>query len=186
MKTRNKHARDVRVENRGALAEREAADRADGVAAEPLERQQRFLVARQGAVEPRDRFARDRLQPLRADVVAERPPRLADVVFVRRRRALRASETARATRGTSAARDPPASAAASPRRRGCDTDRRSRARAAAVRARDTSQQRCAEPAPRAGRGSAARRGVRVGCRPVATRAVCGRAPRTGSRYNRAT
>src|SRR5688572_25717163 len=39
------------------------------------------------------------------------------------RRAPRATDTCGATRRTSAARDRPGSAAASPRRRGCDTDR---------------------------------------------------------------
>ena len=54
------HARDVGVENRRALAEREAADRAGGVGADALERQQRLLVGRQLAAVARDRFARDR------------------------------------------------------------------------------------------------------------------------------
>ena len=44
------HAGDVGVEDRGALAEREAADRAGGVFADALERQQRFAIARQLAV----------------------------------------------------------------------------------------------------------------------------------------
>ena len=69
------HARDVGVENRRALAEREAADRAGGVGADAFERQQRLFVGRQLAAVARDRFARDRLQPLRPDVVAERIPR---------------------------------------------------------------------------------------------------------------
>ncbi len=34
------HARDIGVENRGPLAEREASDRAGGVGADALERQQ--------------------------------------------------------------------------------------------------------------------------------------------------
>ena len=46
------HARDVGVEDRGALAEREAADRAGGVGADALERQQRLLVGRQLAAVP--------------------------------------------------------------------------------------------------------------------------------------
>ncbi len=41
------HARDVRVEDRRALAEREAPDRAGGVRADALERPQRRLVGRQ-------------------------------------------------------------------------------------------------------------------------------------------
>ena len=79
------HARDVGVENGGALAEREAADRAGRVGADALEREQRLLVGRQLAAVARDRLARDRLQALRPDVVAERIPR---------RRSLRASGAA--------------------------------------------------------------------------------------------
>src|SRR5437016_4546220 len=41
------NARDVGVENRGALAKRKAPDRAGGVRADALEREQRLLVRRQ-------------------------------------------------------------------------------------------------------------------------------------------
>ena len=44
MKTRNKHARDVGVQDRGALPEREAPDRTRRVGADALEREQRGLV----------------------------------------------------------------------------------------------------------------------------------------------
>ena len=64
--------------------EREAADRAGGVGADALERQQRLLVRGQLAAVARHRLARDRVQPPRPDVVAERPPRRADVLLGRR------------------------------------------------------------------------------------------------------
>ena len=68
------HARDVGVEDRRALAERKAADRAGRVGADALEGEKRFFVGGQLAAVSGDRLARDRLQPLRADVVAERVP----------------------------------------------------------------------------------------------------------------
>ena len=88
------HARHVGVENGLALAEREAANRAGGVLADALERQQRLAIARQLAVVVLDRLLRDGLQALRPDVVAERPPRL-------RSRPPAAPRRARRTTGTS-------------------------------------------------------------------------------------
>ena len=132
------HARDVGVDDRGALAEREAHDRAGGVGADALEATQRRLVGRQPAVVALDRLARDRLQAPRPDVVAERAPRLAPRPLRRRRRQrVERRVLLEPLRGTSAARDRPASAAASPRRRGCGTGRRSSATAASGRSCDT-------------------------------------------------
>src|SRR5206468_5108766 len=64
------HARDVRVEDRRALAKREAPDGPGGVFADSLERQQRLLVGRQLPAVPLDRLTRDRLQAAWTDVVA--------------------------------------------------------------------------------------------------------------------
>src|SRR5260221_5291632 len=72
-------ARDVGVENRRPLAESEAHDGARRVLADPLERPERRLVRRQLAAVALDRLACDRVEPLRADVVTERPPGLGDV-----------------------------------------------------------------------------------------------------------
>ena len=77
------HACDVRVENRGALPKRKAADGAGGVGADALEREQRRFILRQLSAVLRDRFARDRLQAPGADVVAERIPRRRHFVFRR-------------------------------------------------------------------------------------------------------
>ena len=52
-------ARDVGVEYRGALAEREAADRARGVLADALEREQRVFVLWKLSAVRRDGLARD-------------------------------------------------------------------------------------------------------------------------------
>ena len=76
-------ASHIRVENRRALAEREAANRPHRVPAEPLEREKRRFVAGKGTVVTGHGFARNHLQPLRPDVVAQRPPRLRDVLLVR-------------------------------------------------------------------------------------------------------
>src|SRR5260221_8679634 len=72
-------ARDVGVEIRRPLAEGEAHDGARRVLADPLERPERRLVRRQLAAVALDRLACDRVEPLRADVVTERPPGLGDV-----------------------------------------------------------------------------------------------------------
>ena len=53
------HARDVGVENGGALAEGKAANGASGVLANALERQQRLAIGRQLAVVLRDRLLSD-------------------------------------------------------------------------------------------------------------------------------
>ena len=54
------------------------------VCADALERQQRVVaIGRQLAAVARDRLARDRVQPPRPDVVAERPPRFGHVVLGR-------------------------------------------------------------------------------------------------------
>ena len=74
-------ARDVGVEDRGAFAEREAADRAGGVLADAFEGQERVAIGGQPAAIAFHGFARDGVQPAWADVVAKRPPRLRDVVF---------------------------------------------------------------------------------------------------------
>ena len=105
------HPRDVGVENGGAFAEREAADRAGRVRADTLERQQRCLIAgsRPPYLPPASRAMR--LQAFGADVVAERIPG----AVTSRSGAWRGrptTGTCPATRRTSAARDRPASAAA--------------------------------------------------------------------------
>ena len=74
--------RDVGVEDRRALTEGETEHRACRVRANPLERQQGFMVAGQLAAVLRHRFLGDGVQPARADVVAERPPGLRHIGFV--------------------------------------------------------------------------------------------------------
>src|SRR5215470_12543231 len=68
-------ARNVGVENRGALAKREAADRAGCIRADALERQQRLFVRRQPTAVAFHGLSRDALEALRPDVVAEGIPR---------------------------------------------------------------------------------------------------------------
>ena len=75
-------ARDVGVENRRPLSEGEAANRAGGVLANPLEGKQRFGFGGQRAAEPLDRVTSDRVQPPRPDVVAERVPDADDFLLV--------------------------------------------------------------------------------------------------------
>ncbi len=78
-------ARDVGVQDGGALTECEAPDRAGGVRADALEGEQRGFVGGQLAAVTLDRLACDRMKPARPDVVAERPPRVRDVALVRGR-----------------------------------------------------------------------------------------------------
>src|SRR5687768_1799488 len=77
------HARDVGIENRRALSKREAADRTGSVRADAFEREQRLLVGGELAAVPGNRFARDRMEAPRPDVVAERPPGRGDVILAR-------------------------------------------------------------------------------------------------------
>ena len=146
------HPRDVGVEDRRALAERETHDRAGGVGADALERQQRRLVrlaaCRRTSQPPRGRS--------RAGAAAGRcsPAATTSRTTSARRRAASASRsgTCSATRDTSAARDRPASAGASLRRRGCDTGRGSRATAGAAVSPIPFEQAPPEPLPRGWRG----------------------------------
>ena len=119
------HAGDVGVEDRRPLAEGEAQDRAGGVFADALERQQRLAIGGQRAAVAGHRLAGDRVQPLRADVVAERAPGGRDVGLGGGGQRLERRGTCPATRDTWAARDRPASAGASSPRPGCGTGRRS-------------------------------------------------------------
>src|SRR5215831_20746799 len=73
--------RDVGVENRGALAKREAADRTGCIRADALERQQRLLVRRQATAVPFHGFSCDALEALRPDVVAEGIPGLRHILL---------------------------------------------------------------------------------------------------------
>ncbi len=77
------HARDVGVEDGGALAEREAHDSSGRVLTYSFERAQRLFVVGKLAVVFGNRFAGDGMEPARADVVAERVPGADDVGFGR-------------------------------------------------------------------------------------------------------
>ena len=149
------HAGDVGVEDGGALAEGEAEHGAGRVLADPFERQQRLVVGRQLAAVAGDRFPGDRMKPPRADVVAERPPRLGDVVFGRGGKRLEGRVFAQPLGVLGQRRGRPASAAASLPRRGCGTGRGSAATADRARSCDTSRA--------AGAGIAAGRADREGC-----------------------
>ena len=106
------HARDVGVEDRGALAEREAADRAGGVFADALERQQRLVVARQlAAVIARPPAARSTAAAA-GGCCSRAGATSATLRPAAPRPGPRTTGTCPATRDTSAARDRPASAAA--------------------------------------------------------------------------
>ena len=133
------HARDVGVEDGGALAEGEAEDGAGGVGANALEREQRLFV-RRGAVRRTEPSTRGRWRGAAAGGCCNRA---AATWRTRRvpslRPAPRATGTSAATPGTSAARDPLASAAASLRTRGCDTDPGSDATANPAHAGDTTR-----------------------------------------------
>jgi hypothetical protein len=82
-KDAEQYACHVGVDNRGALAERKTADRAGGVGADPLKRQQRLFVGGQRTAVAGDRFPGDRVQPPRPDVVTERPPGLVHLAIAR-------------------------------------------------------------------------------------------------------
>ena len=118
------------------------------------------------------RVTRDRVEAPRADVVAERIPGAHDVVFRRVGEDLERRIARRATRDISAARDRPASAAASLPTRGCGTDRGCAARVDRVRGGGTRRAVVAEtsggrrhPAPAVAESCVAR------CHNRATRAT---------------
>ena len=84
-----KDARNIRVENGRPLPECEASNRTRRISTDPFERQQRVFIVRQLAVVACDGLSRDRLQPLRPDVVAKWTPRSRDVRLVRNRQCVK-------------------------------------------------------------------------------------------------
>ena len=75
------HARNVGVEYRGALTEREASHGTSGVLANALEREQRRLIRWQLPAIALDRLSSDAVKSPRPDVVAERSPGCRHVGF---------------------------------------------------------------------------------------------------------
>src|SRR5262245_43556747 len=74
-----KYACDVGVEDGRTLAEREAHHRGGRIGADAFERPQRGLILWQPAAVSGNGLARNRMQPARPDVVAERIPGLDSV-----------------------------------------------------------------------------------------------------------
>src|SRR5919112_5350764 len=73
-KNPEEHACHVRVEDGGALAEREAQDGPGGVRADAFERAQGGFIARQLTAVMLNRLPCDRVKPAWTDVVTERAP----------------------------------------------------------------------------------------------------------------